>query len=202
MKDAKTIVKHISVLMCVIYTIISNAVNVFCWVVLENSLPTIAFAFILLAVSLIISVIIVSIRKKGIMTTKKISVWLCRSACIYTPVLLFINTLVYMIESGKFFTLTSILLIIVFSLVVSACTVWIKPKKFIYGALLYFVITGVIYYLITVSIGGYGDGNKYIILIGAYIMIYFACTFICYLIKSSIDKQKQNNLPYKNQFDD
>lgn len=202
MDNAKTAVKRISVLTCVIFFVLSMAINLLFWFSLDKRLPNLAFAFIILGISFLISAITLAVKRKKKFPDGNITKWLGRSACIYTSLALFLNTLVYMVQSGLFWNISSILLIIVFSLSVGACTVWFRPKKFIYGALLYFVLTGVIYYLITVSIGGYGEGNRYIVLIGVYIIIYAICTIICYLIKRSLDKDKQNNLPYKNQFND
>ena len=202
MDNAKITITRISVLTCAVFSVLSTVINLLCWIFMDRRLPTLALAFIIFGISFLASAIAVAVKKKKKSAHGNILKWLIRSACIYTSVALFLNTLVYMIESGLFWNITSILLIILFSLAVGACTVWFKPKKFIYGALLYFVLTGIIYYLITISIGGYGEGNKYIVLIGVYVIIYTVCTIICYLIKRSFDKDKQNNLPYKNQFDE
>lgn len=202
MDKTKTVIIKISVLSCVVHSVLSTLINLLCWFLLDKRLPTLAFAFAIFGISFLVSAITVLIKKKKDFSCGKIIKWLGRSACVYTPVSLFLNLLVYMINSGLFWNIYSILLIILFSLTVGACTVWFRPKKFIYGALLYFVITFVIYCLITISIGGYGEGNKYIVLIGVYLIVYAVCTIIIYFIKRSLDKDKQNNLPYKNQFND
>lgn len=202
MDKTKTVIIKISVLSCVVHSVLSTLINLLCWFLLDKRLPTLAFAFAIFGISFLVSAITVLIKKKKDFSCGKFIKWLGRSACVYTPVSLFLNLLVYMINSGLFWNIYSILLIILFSLTVGACTVWFRPKKFIYGALLYFVITFVIYCLITISIGGYGEGNKYIVLIGVYLIVYAVCTIIIYFIKRSLDKDKQNNLPYKNQFND
>ena len=187
---------------CLFYTPLMVIINLFCGLNLNGKLLHWWANLILLAISFIVA-IFPSVKKHKSNVFDKIAFKLVFKASIFfTVVSILVNILVLMIENGIFWSLSSILLILLYSISMSIMTHFIKIKSYLASTLIYYVSNCLYFSLLTINIAGLGKGNALIIVIAVFSLSYALLSVIYYLIKKSIKQLDEDEKVYKRQFED
>lgn len=182
-----------------IFTIFSILFNTISWIFIDKKLLKLSYSYLILIVINIIVGIIIYCRKSGI-KYNIIKKYLLFSTFIYTITSIFTNTLVCIIKMGDLWKIYSIFLILIFSFVISAMIIWLRKKGFIFNIISYFIVIGIFYYLLIITIAGFGKGNKSFVLMIVYVLIYIIFSIILTIIRNKKINSKNDLKPYKNQF--
>ena len=131
-------------------------------------------------------------------------VFICTISTFFTAISLVLKILVTIINTSNKFhwelSVFSILTIFAFSVAVSMCIHFLKTKSIALKAFIYFLIIGISYYLITVTIGGLNTGNNLILILGIYLGAYAVVLITILLIINAKKAKDLEKRPYKRQF--
>ena len=128
------------------------------------------------------------------------------SVGFYTAISLVLNLFVQVIAKtinshpNGLWNVFSVCLTLTFSIVISALIIYFKPKSTTAFIVTYFFTIGIFYYLLTVTFGGLGNGNKIIITLAIYVIAYALITTSYMLLKSKKQKKARDSRPYQKQF--
>lgn len=170
----------------------------------ESSFLKIGGMLLILIISFIISAFIVILKDEP---PKFIQVKLLSYGTgFYTVISLILNIFVQIIAStidshpNKLWNVFSAIITLVFSIVISALIIYFKPKSIAVILTVYFFVIGIFYYLLTITFGGLGNGNRIIITLSIYIASFALISAICLLIKAKKAKKQRDSKPYQKQF--
>ena len=186
----------ILILSCVLYAPTSIIINLICSLTLNGMLLQAWANLIIFAIFFIVGLFLYfSFR---ISATNYI---VNRSAVIYTTISFILNTLVFIIENGKIWTLYSIILILVYSIFTTLLMKYLKIKSYLIKTLIYYVLSLVSFLILTVGIAGYKTGNLVMIFLGSFTIFYVISSIIYFYVKRSFASYENEEKVYKRQFD-
>jgi hypothetical protein len=87
-----------------------------------------------------------------------------------------------------------------FSALISACSTYIKFKSIGIAFLFYFVVIGMFYYILSITIAGFGTGNKLVIVVFSYVIAYIVAMVIILIIRGRIRAKQLNSQKYQKKF--
>ena len=170
----------------------------------ESSFLKIGGMLLILIISFIISAFIVILKDEP---PKFIQVKLLSYGTgFYTVISLILNIFVQIIAStidshpNKLWNVFSVIITLVFSIVISALIIYFKPKSIAVILTVYFFVIGIFYYLLTITFGGLGNGNRIIITLSIYIALFALISATCLLVKAKKAKKQRDSKPYQKQF--
>ena len=185
---------------CSSYMIISFIINISIWISSydknQSRMLGIGANLIILLICLIISTIVLyKTRKKE----TNIKTFVFTVGIIYTVISILVNIIQYIIKKENFWNGYTLLIILIFSIVVTLLGNVIK-KKFFIKSIVNFFVFGAFYYIVFIVKAGYTKGSSFIISIGIYVVIFSLYTITCYFINKN--KQIKDNLKkdYNNVF--
>lgn len=161
--------------------------------------------FLILIVSFIISAFVVILKDEPPKFIQNIKL-LPYSAGFYTVISLILNIFVQIIANtidshpNKLWNIFSVIITLAFSVIISALILYFKPKSISVLLTVYFFVIGIFYYLLTITFGGLGNGNRIIITLSIYIAAFALISAICLLIKAKKAKKQRDSKPYQKQF--
>ncbi len=187
---------NILILSCVLYAPTSILINLICSLTLNEKLLQAWANLIIFAIALVIGLFLYfSFRVRAV------NYIINRSAVIYTVISFILNTLVFIIENGKIWTLYSIVLILVYSIVTALFMKYIKIKSYLIKTLIYYVLSLASFLILTVGIAGYKSGNLVMIFFGSFTIFYVISSITYFYVKRSFASYENEEKVYKRQFD-
>ncbi len=183
----------------IFFTIFSLFLNCFYAIFIPTDLPSIGFNLVFLGISILISLIICIINLKF-----KKNLYYRKLNLIY--IFSFINTTVFLLVnlSTIFFkdiwNIFTILMIVALSLIVAIITIYLPIKNYLLKSIIYYVVIAIPYFIITVSFGNYGEGNKLIIVFFVYTIVYTIARIITFIMLKSIKTIENNKKEYSKMF--
>ena len=173
-------------------------------IVSESSFLKIGGMFLILMISFIISAFVIVLRNEP---PKFIQIKiLSYSAGIYTLISMILNIFVQIIANtiyshpNKLWNVFSVIITLAFSIIISTLIIYFKPKSISVLLITYFFVIGIFYYLLTITFGGLGNGNRIIITLSIYIASFALISLIYLLIKAKKAKNQRDSMPYQKQF--
>ncbi len=160
--------------------------------------------FIILVLSFIISSFRITLSEKPVKIIEKFKI-LSYSMGFYAILSLILKILVSIVNYSSKKALWnvnifSIIVIFAFSIAISICILYLKPKNTYARLIIYFFGIGVFYYILTVTIGGLAVGNALILIISAYVMAFSVVATAIAVVSSRKKKKERDSKPYQNQF--
>lgn len=192
---------HFFKLTCFIYSIFFLIMNSICWFLVENELLTIWANLIFFVISLIIAIpIYYRGQKKQRNQFSPAFSLITYSTVVFTALTFSLNLLVYMMNNGLIWTIYSIYLMLLYSLIATIVKKLIKINSYLIKSIIYYVITCIFYVLIVIYIGSFGGGNKIFVHISIFTVSFALISVIIYLINKKLNDMNNNDSPYRNQF--
>ena len=202
--NAKRLFLNMLMLSCAIFAPLTLLIDLFIgFFISKTGLLSIGATLALLIITFAISAFVV-ILKDGLVNplTKAKMMWY--SFSFYTCISAILKVIVYLVNTSKkalwSIDVYSIIVIAVFSALISTLICYVKTESFSIKSVIYFVTVGVFYYLITVTIGGLNVGNNLILILGIYIGAFLLCTICILLIQRLKEAKQRENQKYKKQF--
>ncbi len=185
-----------------IFTILSLFINSFFEILFigaENTLPNMGVNFITYIVSMVLSAIISTIivvicykHKKQYFPKKMMLLYYASN--IYTFLFLSINLSTLALKN--IWNIWTILLLFVLSFAVSIVHYFVKIKSFLLKSTIYFILFGIVYFIITLYFGNYGHGHKLLIVIAIYLLSFAFISTVLYLINKVLYNNENANKKY------
>ncbi|MBE6624139.1 MAG: hypothetical protein E7622_00690 [Ruminococcaceae bacterium] len=202
--NAKRLISNMLVFSCAIFAPLTLFTDLFIgFFISKTGLLSLGATLSLLIIAFAISAFVV-ILKDGLVKPLERAKMMWYSFSFYTCISVILKIIVYLINVSKkvlwSIDIYSIIIIAVFSALISALLCYLKLQSFSIKALIYFVTVGIFYYLITVTIGGLDVGNNLILILGIYIGAFVLCTIFTLLIKRLKETKQRESQKYKNQF--
>ena len=120
---------------------------------------------------------------------------------IYTIISFAVNLVVYIIEDGKLWKISTMLLIFSYSVVVAILLKYLKIKSYLVSTLIYYCVSLSSFMILTVGIAKYTTGNSTMLLFGIFTIVYVIVSIIYYFVKRSFLSFENEEKSYKRQFD-
>ena len=185
---------HILILACFFYLPLTIIVNFFCS--LDGKLLKFWANLILFAIALIFAIFI------GLKTNFYIKFDIIRNTCyIYTLISFVVNLFVYVINDGRLWAFSSILIILSYSIAISILFKFLKIKAYLIRTLIYYCISLASFMILTVGIAKYTTGNNTMLLFGIFSIIYAVLSIAYYYVKRTFASYENEEKNYKRQFD-
>ena len=184
---------------CILFAPLTFVLDILIGFIVSNtSLLSLGATFVILIIDFAISAFIIILRENPpkILQGPKLFYYSCGFYTLLTVLLKVIVTIVNLSQTTVF----SIILIFAFSLSISSCILYLKPKSNILKITIYFLVIGVCYYLLTITIGALDVGNNLILILSSYVAIFAIVTIIITLIKAHKKKKELDSKPYQKQF--
>jgi hypothetical protein len=202
--NAKRLILNMLTFSCAIFAPLTLLLDLFIGLFISKTgLLSLGATLTLLIISFGISAFVVILKDGLLKPLEKIKM-MWYSFSFYTCISVILKIIVYFVNISKkalwSIDLYSIIVIAVFSVLVSALICYVKLESFSIKALIYFVTVGIFYYLITVTIGGLNVGNNLILILGIYIGAFIICTILTILIKRLKETKQRESQKYKSQF--
>lgn len=160
---------------------------------------------LIFAICFIISAFIVVIKDAPLKLISKSRLF-AYSVGFYTAISLVINIFVQVIattiasQPNKLWNVFSVVITLAFSIVISALIIYFKPKSTVAFLITYFFVIGIFYYLLTITFGGLGNGNRIIITLAIYIVTYTLIALAYLLVKAKKHAKQRDSKTYQKQF--
>ena len=202
--NAKRLISNMLVFSCAIFAPLTLLADLFIgFFISKTGLLNLGATLSLLIIAFAISSFVV-ILKDGLVKPLERAKMMWYSFSFYTCISVILKIIVYLINVSKkalwSIDIYSIIIIAVFSALISALLCYLKLQSFSIKALIYFFTVGIFYYLITVTIGGLNVGNNLILILGIYIGAFVLCTIFTLIIKRLKETKQRESQKYKNQF--
>lgn len=202
--NAKGLILNMLTFACGLFAPLTLLIDLFIgFFISKTGLLSIGATMVLLIVAFAVSAFIV-ILKDGLSSplNKLKMMWYSFSFYTYISVILKIIVSLVNLSGDAHWSIDvfSILIIAVFSALISALICYLKLKSFSINTLIYFIVIGVFYYLITVTIGGLDVGNNLILILGIYIGAFAICALCTLIVKRHKAIKQRESQKYKKQF--
>lgn len=189
------ILKNLFSSTCMSYFIISFTINMIVWIShgVNNSRMLHIWANLLILLFCFVICSILYYKKKKFEFSFN---FFFLTSLLYTILSLFLNCLQYIIKKENFWNGYTLLLVLLFSVVLSFCMKKCNFKDYFISAIFYFFMLGIFYYIFFVVKTGYKN-NLMIVSLGVYVFVYiiFAVTF--YFINKKKLKRDNNQKKYE-----
>lgn len=189
---------------CILFAPLTFVLDILIGFIVSNtSLLSLGATFVILIIDFAISAFIIILRENPpkILQGPKLFYYSCGFYTLLTVLLKVIVTILNLSQKIVWnTTVFSIILIFAFSLSISSCILYLKPKSNILKIAIYFLVIGVCYYLLTITIGALDVGNNLILILSSYVAIFAIVTIIITLIKAHKKKKELDSKPYQKQF--
>ena len=202
--NAKKLIINMLVFSCALFAPLTLLIDLFIgFFISKTGLLSLGATLVLLIVAFAVSAF-TTILKEGLGTSLSKLKMMWYSFAFYTCISVILKIVVSLVNlSGNAhwgIDVFSILIIAVFSALISALICYLKLNSFFAKSFIYFITIGVFYYLITITIGGLDVGNNLILILGIYIGVFVLCALATLLIKRHNEIKKRESQKYKNQF--
>lgn len=187
---------HILAIACVFYLPCTLFINLICHFVLNGRLLQ-AWANLIVFFIVFIFALILNIKTKFLIKNGIIR----NIGYIYSILSFSINLLVFILEDGKMWTILSMLLILLYSIIASILLQYLKIGNYLVRSLIYYVVSIVSFMILTVGIAKYTEGNSTMLLFGIFTIVYIIIAIVYFYIKRSFYSYENKEKAYKRQFD-
>lgn len=193
-----SVLYHSSIIFTVLSILATLLFTVLFWGIEGTQLPSIGVNFALLLISyisaILLSLLLFKLKKPYI--TEKINV-IYLSATIFTYFFLAVN--LSTVQFKNIWCEGTIFAILAVSILTSVIKYLLKIPYFA-KIILNFVLFAIPYFLVSVLLGNFGEGNKMMILIFVYLLLFAIVTTIISVIKIVISKHKNETTSYSKMF--
>ena len=189
---------------CISYAICSFILNLIVWLTSSKGnqsrmLGILTNLFILFA-CLVISIIVNYKKRKEEAFISSLLTFASYTGIIYTISSLVVNTIQYIIKVENFWNGYTLIILLLFSIVVSFLLLKAKFKSFLISLIVNFFIIGIFYYIIFVIKSGFTKGNSLLISLSIYFIVYSLSSFIYYLTVRKRIKKENSEKNYTSLF--
>ena len=202
--ENKKLISQMLAFTCVLFAPLTAITDILIGVIVsKTSLLSLGATFLLLIVDFAISAFLIILRENPPMILEK-SKFFSYSCFFYTILSVLLKVSVTIVNLSKKLiwntTVYSVILVLIFSFVISACILFFNSKSMALKITVYFLVIGIFYYLLTVTIGALDIGNNLILILSTYIIAFTIITVILLLIKSRKKNKARESMPYQKQF--
>ncbi len=202
--NAKGLILNMLTFACALFAPLTLLIDLFIgFFISKTGLLSLGATLVLLIVAFAISAFLI-ILKDGLVKPLEKAKMMWYSFAFYTCISVILKIIVSLVNlSGDAhwsINVFSILIVAVFSALISALICYLKLNSFSIQTLIYFLAIGIFYYLITVTIGGLDVGNNLILILGIYIGAFAVCAISTLIIKRHKAIKQRESQKYKKQF--
>lgn len=185
-----------------IFTLFSLLINCFfeiLYIGSEYTLPNMGVNFITYLVSLVLSgvistIIVVICYKHKKQYFPKQMMLLYYASNLYTFLFLSLNLSTLALKN--IWNIWTILLLAVLSFAVSIVHYFVKIKSSFLKSVIYFILFGIVYFIITLYFGDFGQGHKLLIIIAIFLLSFALISTILHLINKALYNNENANKKY------
>lgn len=188
---------------CLLFAILSFILNFIIWLSSkgnQSKMLRIGANLIILLLCTIICMIFEYRKRKKERKANDFNKLIFIGSIVYTLSFYLLNTTQYIIKQNNFWNGYSLLIIVLFSFIVSFLIVKVKIKNYFSSSLLSYFTVGIFYYIFYVVKANYGKGTFLIISLTIYTLIFIMCSVTYYLVIKRKQKVENTEQPYKNLF--